>query len=39
VVEVTLDHVSDGRIRHGTKVSRWRDDKPPSECSYRQLAQ
>jgi ATP-dependent DNA ligase len=26
VVEITFDHVSDGRIRHGTKVLRWRDD-------------
>ena len=39
VVEVSFDHVSDGRIRHGTKVRRWRDDKAPRECAYRQLAQ
>jgi ATP-dependent DNA ligase len=39
VVEVTFDHVSDGRIRHGTKVVRWRDDKPPAECRLEQLAQ
>jgi len=37
VVEVTFDHVSDGRIRHGTKVVRWRDDKTPSECRVEQL--
>jgi ATP-dependent DNA ligase len=37
VVEVTFDHVSDGRIRHGTKVQRWRDDKQPSECRLEQL--
>jgi ATP-dependent DNA ligase len=37
VVEVTYDHASDGRIRHGTKVLRWRDDKPPAECLYDQL--
>ena len=37
VVEVTFDHVSDGRIRHGTKVVRWRDDKPPRECRLEQL--
>ena len=37
VVEVTFDHVSDGRIRHGTKVQRWRDDKPPSACTIDQL--
>ena len=39
VVEVTFDHVSDGRIRHGTKVVRWRDDKPPRECRLEQLTQ
>ena len=37
VVEVSFDHVSDGRIRHGTKVQRWRDDKPPRECTVDQL--
>jgi ATP-dependent DNA ligase len=37
VVEVTFDHVSGRRIRHGAKVVRWRDDKPPSECSVDQL--
>lgn len=37
VVEVTFDHVSDGRIRHGTKVQRWRDDKPPEACTIDQL--
>ena len=38
VVEVAFDHVSDGRIRHGTKVLRWRDDKRPKECTFDQLA-
>jgi ATP-dependent DNA ligase len=37
VVEVSFDHVSDGRIRHGTKVVRWRDDKSPAECRIEQL--
>jgi ATP-dependent DNA ligase len=37
VVEVTFDHVSDGRIRHGAKVQRWRDDKDPAECTVEQL--
>ena len=37
VVEVTFDHVSGGRIRHGTKILRFRDDKKPSECSLDQL--
>jgi ATP-dependent DNA ligase len=39
VVEVSFDHVSDGRIRHGTKVLRWRDDKDPAECGVQQLEQ
>ncbi len=37
VVEITYDHVSDGRIRHGTKVLRWRDDKDPADCKIDQL--
>ena len=37
VVEVSFDHVSDGRIRHGAKVQRWREDKPPRECLLGQL--
>ncbi|MEK6326914.1 MAG: ATP-dependent DNA ligase [Actinomycetota bacterium] len=39
VVEVSFDHVSDGRIRHGTKVLRWRDDKRPKACRFDQLEQ
>ncbi len=39
VVEVSFDHVSDGRIRHGTKVLRWRDDKDPKDCRFGQLEQ
>ena len=37
VVEITFDHASDGRIRHGAKVQRWREDKDPRECTYDQL--
>ena len=37
VVEVSYDHVSDGRIRHGTKVVRFRDDNPPQDCTLDQL--
>jgi ATP-dependent DNA ligase len=37
VVEITYDHVSDGRIRHGAKILRWRDDKDPADCSLDQL--
>jgi ATP-dependent DNA ligase len=39
VVEITFDHVSDGRIRHGSKVQRWRDDKAPQACTVDQLDQ
>jgi ATP-dependent DNA ligase len=37
VVEVSFDHVSDGRIRHGSKILRWRDDKDPAACTFDQL--
>ena len=37
VVEIDFDHVSAGRIRHGAKLRRWREDKPPRECTYEQL--
>jgi ATP-dependent DNA ligase len=37
VVEITFDHTSGGRIRHGTKILRWRDDKPPRECLLAQM--
>ncbi len=37
VVEIDFDHVSAGRIRHGAKLRRWREDKPARECSYEQL--
>jgi ATP-dependent DNA ligase len=39
VVEVRFDHVSDGRIRHGTRIVRWREDKPPRECLLEQMQQ
>ncbi len=38
VVEIDFDHVSAGRIRHGAKLRRWRDDKPARQCTYDQLA-
>ncbi len=38
VVEIDFDHVSAGRIRHGAKLKRWREDKPARECTYDQLA-
>jgi ATP-dependent DNA ligase len=37
VVEVSFDHVSAGRIRHGAKILRWREDKKPEECTFDQL--
>jgi ATP-dependent DNA ligase len=37
VVEIDFDHVSAGRIRHGAKLRRWRDDKDPRQCTYDQL--
>jgi ATP-dependent DNA ligase len=38
VVEIDFDHVSSGRIRHGAKLRRWRDDKDPRECTFDQLS-
>ncbi len=37
VVEVSFDHVSAGRIRHGAKILRWREDKDPADCLVEQL--
>jgi len=37
VVEVSFDHVSDGRIRHGTRILRWREDKAPQACLLEQI--
>jgi ATP-dependent DNA ligase len=37
VVEVTYDHTSGGRIRHGSKIVRWREDKAPRDCKFDQL--
>jgi ATP-dependent DNA ligase len=39
VVEVTFDHTSGGRIRHGTKILRWREDKAPLDCKLEQMSQ
>jgi ATP-dependent DNA ligase len=38
VVEIDFDHVSAGRIRHGAKLRRWREDKPPAQCTFDQLS-
>jgi ATP-dependent DNA ligase len=38
VIEIDFDHVSAGRIRHGAKLRRWREDKNPRECTFEQLS-
>jgi ATP-dependent DNA ligase len=37
VVEVTYDHFTGGRFRHGTKILRWRPDKAPGQCTFEQV--
>lgn len=37
VVEVTYDHFTGGRFRHGTKIVRWRPDKAPRQCTMDQV--
>ena len=37
VVEVRYDKVQGNRFRHGTKLIRWRDDKEPTACTWREL--
>lgn len=37
VVEVTYDHFTGGRFRHGTKILRWRRDKAPRQCTMDQV--
>jgi ATP-dependent DNA ligase len=39
VIEVGYDHASAGRIRHGTRFLRFRDDKDPRECRFSDLDQ
>jgi ATP-dependent DNA ligase len=39
VIEVGYDHAAAGRIRHGTRFLRFRDDKEPRECRYEDLEQ
>jgi ATP-dependent DNA ligase len=38
VVEVSFDHVSGGRFRHGTRLLRLRTDKAPQQCRMDQIA-
>jgi ATP-dependent DNA ligase len=37
VVEVSYDHFSGGRFRHGTGFVRWRPDKAPHQCRIEQV--
>jgi ATP-dependent DNA ligase len=37
VAEVSFDHVSARRIRHGAAFQRWREDKDPRDCRIDQL--
>ena len=37
VVEVRYDKVQGSRFRHGTKLIRWREDKAPADCTWREL--
>jgi ATP-dependent DNA ligase len=37
VVEVRYDKVQSNRFRHGTKLIRFRDDKDPEQCTWREL--
>jgi len=39
VVEVSYDHFTGGRFRHGTKLLRWRPDKAPRQYGMDQVAQ
>jgi ATP-dependent DNA ligase len=38
VAEVRYDHVTGGRFRHGTKLLRWRPDKPPQQYTIDQIS-
>ena len=39
VCEVSYDHFSGGRFRHGTKFLRWRPEKRPDQCRFEQVQQ
>ena len=39
VVEVSYDHFSGERFRHGTRLLRWRPDKLPKQCQMNQVLQ
>ena len=37
VIEVSYDHFTGGRFRHGTRLLRWRPDKSPAQCTMAQI--
>ena len=37
VVEVAYDHMQGDRVRHTTRLRRWRADRDPASCTYAQL--
>jgi ATP-dependent DNA ligase len=37
VIEIGYDHAAAGRIRHGGRFHRFRDDKAPKDCKFDQL--
>ncbi|MBV9572549.1 MAG: ATP-dependent DNA ligase [Acidobacteriales bacterium] len=37
VCEVSYDHFSAGRFRHGTRFLRWRPEKKPAQCTFDQV--
>ena len=37
VIEVGYDHAAGGRIRHGARFHRFRDDKAARDCKFEQL--
>jgi ATP-dependent DNA ligase len=39
VVEVSYDHFTGGRFRHGTSILKWRPDKKPIQCTMEQVKQ
>ena len=38
VAEVSFDHASGGRIRHGARLLRWRPDRDPRTCLMEQMS-
>ena len=38
VCEVTFDYLQGNRFRHAATFRRWRKDKPPTECTFDQIA-